>query len=75
MIRVEKEKKGRGNGRYHEWKKGGGRWGRGKVENERKDSTHCIEDPIYIFPEMKLRGLGPNFHIHVSVSDLYIPRM
>jgi hypothetical protein len=26
-----------------------------------------------IFPEMKLRGLVPNFHIHVSVSDLYIP--
>ncbi len=22
---------------------------------------------------MKLRGLSPNFHIHVSVSDLYIP--
>jgi hypothetical protein len=22
---------------------------------------------------MKLRGLGPNFYIHVSVSDLYIP--
>jgi hypothetical protein len=26
-----------------------------------------------IFPEMKLRSLVPNFHIHVSVSDLYIP--
>jgi hypothetical protein len=25
-----------------------------------------------IFPEMEYRGLGPNFHIHVSVSDLYI---
>jgi hypothetical protein len=24
---------------------------------------------------MKLRGLIPNFHIHVSVSDLYIPRI
>jgi hypothetical protein len=22
---------------------------------------------------MKLRGLVPNFHIHTSVSDLYIP--
>jgi hypothetical protein len=22
---------------------------------------------------MKLRGLVPNFHIHVSVNDLYIP--
>jgi hypothetical protein len=24
-----------------------------------------------IFPEKELRGLIPNFHIHVSVSDLY----
>ncbi len=29
--------------------------------------------PIYVFPEMKLRGLVPN-SIHVSVSSLYIPR-
>jgi hypothetical protein len=28
---------------------------------------------IEIFLEMELRGLSPNFHIHVSVSDLYIP--
>ncbi len=27
----------------------------------------------YVIPEKKLRGLSPNFHIHVSVSDLYIP--
>ncbi len=26
-----------------------------------------------IFPEMKLRGLVPNFYIHVFVSELYIP--
>ncbi len=28
-----------------------------------------------IFPEnsQELRGHSPNFHIHVSVSDLYIP--
>ncbi len=26
-----------------------------------------------IFPEMELSGLVPNFYIHVSVSDLYIP--
>jgi hypothetical protein len=25
------------------------------------------------FPEKELRRLSPNFHIHVSVSDLYIP--
>jgi hypothetical protein len=38
--------------------------------------------PIYVFPEMKLRAslfpkqnynvLSPNFHIHVSMRDLYI---
>ncbi len=28
-----------------------------------------------IFPEKEYRGLCPNFHIHVSVSELYIPRM
>jgi hypothetical protein len=25
------------------------------------------------FPEKKLRSHSPDFHIHVSVSDLYIP--
>jgi hypothetical protein len=35
--------------------------------------VHCKEEPNYVFPEMKLRGLLPNFHIHVSVSDVYIP--
>jgi hypothetical protein len=29
--------------------------------------------PIYVFPELKLRGLVPSFYIHVSVSDLYFP--
>ncbi len=28
-----------------------------------------------IFPGKEYRGLGPNFHIHVSVSELYIPTM
>jgi hypothetical protein len=32
-------------------------------------------NPIYVLPEKELRGLSPNFHIHVSVSDLYIPRI
>jgi hypothetical protein len=36
---------------------------------------HCKEDSNYVFPEIKLRGLVPNFHIHTSVSDLYIPRI
>ncbi len=34
----------------------------------------CNENPIYVFPEMKPRGLVPNSYIHVSVSDLYISR-
>jgi hypothetical protein len=36
---------------------------------------HCKQDQIYVFPEMKLRGLVPKIHIHESVSDLYIPTM
>ncbi len=39
--------------------------------------TQCKQDPIYIFPEMKLCGLVPRFHIHVSALQrkfrLYIP--
>jgi hypothetical protein len=31
------------------------------------------ENPKQIFPEKELRGHNPNYHIHVSVSDLYIP--
>jgi hypothetical protein len=31
---------------------------------------HCNENLIYVFSEKELRGLSPNFHIHVSVSDL-----
>jgi hypothetical protein len=32
----------------------------------------CTENPIYVFPEMKLCRLVPNSYIHVSVSILYI---
>jgi hypothetical protein len=35
----------------------------------------CNENPIYVFPEKKLRGLSPNFHIHVSASNLFTPRI
>ncbi len=35
---------------------------------------HCAENPIYVFPEIKLCSLVPNSDIHVSVSDLYIPK-
>jgi hypothetical protein len=33
------------------------------------------EDSNYVFLEIKLRGLVPNFHIYTSVCDLYIPRI
>jgi hypothetical protein len=36
-------------------------------------STLCKENPLYVFPEKKLLGISPNFHIDVSVSDLYTP--
>jgi hypothetical protein len=36
-------------------------------------ALHCTENPNYLLPEKKQRDLSPNFHIHVSVSDLYIP--
>ncbi len=42
------------------------------------DSYQCCtatKMPIYIFLFWELRGLSPNFHIHISVSDLYIPRI
>jgi hypothetical protein len=28
-------------------------------------SMHCKEDPVYVFPEMKLRGLVLNSYINV----------
>jgi hypothetical protein len=37
--------------------------------------VHCNTNSIYVFLFWELRGLSPNFHVHVSVSDLYIPRI
>jgi hypothetical protein len=37
--------------------------------------THCTKNPIYVFQEMILSGFVPNSHIHISVSNLYIPRI
>jgi hypothetical protein len=34
--------------------------------------VHCNENPIYVFLKKDLRGFSPNFHIHVSVSDLHL---
>ncbi len=38
-------------------------------------APHCKGNSIYIFLFWELRGLSPNFHIRVSVSYLYIPRI
>jgi hypothetical protein len=38
-------------------------------------TPHYNENTIDIFPEKELRGLSSNFNIHVSASDLYIPRI
>jgi hypothetical protein len=39
--------------------------------------AHCKDKMLknlkQIFLEKEYRGLSPNFHIHVSVSELYIP--
>jgi hypothetical protein len=34
---------------------------------------HCKENPIYVFLFWELGSRSPNIHIHVSLSDLYIP--
>ncbi len=36
---------------------------------------HCNGNSVYISLFWELRGLSPNFHIHMSVNDLYIPRI
>ncbi len=38
-------------------------------------TVHCNESPIYVFQEKELCSLSPNFHIHVSVSNFYVPRI
>jgi hypothetical protein len=34
---------------------------------------HDSENSTQKFPENELRGISPNFHIHVSLNDLNIP--
>ncbi len=48
-----------------------------REENATMDDrqVHCNGNSIYIFLFWELRGLSPNLHIYVSVSDLYIPRI
>ncbi len=40
-----------------------------------KTIVHCNENPIFVFLFWELGGISCNFHIHVSVSDLCIPRI
>jgi hypothetical protein len=40
-----------------------------------KNGEHCKENRICVFLFWELRGLSPNFHSHVSVSDFYIPKI
>jgi hypothetical protein len=57
----------------------------GPVESARRSNSRVLgspfsglsgQVPIYVFPEMKLRGLViSNFNIHVSVSDLCFPKI
>jgi hypothetical protein len=35
----------------------------------------CNENPIYVFAEKELRGISPNFHIHVCERFMYIYRI
>jgi hypothetical protein len=37
-----------------------------------KRVVHCKEDLNNVFPEIKLRGLVPNFHFHTSVRAIFI---
>jgi hypothetical protein len=37
--------------------------------------VHCNGNAVYVSLFWELRGLSPNFHIHVSVGDLYTPRI
>jgi hypothetical protein len=39
------------------------------------DISRSNENLIYVFLFWELRGLSPNFHIHVYVNDSYIPRI
>ncbi len=38
-------------------------------------AVQCTENLKQIFPEMKLCDFVPDFYIHVSGSDLYIPNI
>jgi hypothetical protein len=43
-----------------------------RIDPKHTLQRHNTENSKQIFPEKELRGHRPNFHIFVSVSDLYI---
>ncbi len=45
------------------------------MESFHDDYSAMQRKSLYVFPEKELRGLSPNFTIHVSVSYLCIPRI
>jgi hypothetical protein len=54
-------------------------WGRGPALYKH-NYGHALqrqnaENLKQIFPEKEYRGLSPNYHIHVSASELFIPTM
>ncbi len=42
---------------------------------EEQSQVRCNGNSVYIFLFWEYRGLSPNIYIHVSLSDLYIPRI
>ncbi len=61
------------------WQKGTVSWDRFQRFWQKFTELHCkeknYENLKQIFSEKEYRGLSPNFHIHVSVSELYVPTM
>ncbi len=46
------------------------------LSNLQKNQLFTLQPKSHLWiPEKELRGLSSNFHIYVSVSDLYIPRI
>jgi hypothetical protein len=45
------------------------------IEKRTSLQRQNAENLKQIFPEKEYRDLSPSFHIHVSVSELYIPTM
>ncbi len=61
------------SGQWTPNKKAVGYWQRDVISN--LWLVNCNENPIYVLLFGELRGLSSNFNIHVSVIDLYIPKI